>query len=108
MAQLLNGENGRDPMAGLPWWVRAIIIVGVPSAIALGLVWSDRTQLSNAVTDNNIRLRELKTDATAHDARVLTRFDVLERAANETNRILMANCVNNARDETARERCVGR
>ncbi len=103
-----GGGNGRDPMAGLPWWVRAIVIVGVPSAIALGLVWSDRAQLSDQVQTNGILLRQIDSEARAHDARVLLRFEELSTVTSETNRILIAACVNEARTAEARERCVGR
>lgn len=104
-----SAKDGRyDPLAGLPWWVRAIVMVGVPSAIALGLVWSDRAQLADQVHTNGVLLRQIDADARAHDARVLLRFQELSTVTSETNRILTASCVNSATTVEARERCVGR
>lgn len=102
---MANGDN--DPLSGLPWWVKAIVIVGVPSAIALGLVWSDRMQLTTTVRDNQDRLIRIETVQSTHDSRVWTRFDELAAASRETNRILLATCVNQAATAADRERCVG-
>jgi len=104
---MANG-NGNDPMSGLPWWVKAVVIVGVPSAIALGLVWSDRVQLAHSVTNNGILLHDLKSGAQLHDAKVTNRFDDLSSRVRESNRILLAQCVNEAKTPEARERCIGR
>ena len=105
---MANGNGSTDPMSGLPWWVRAIVIVGVPSAIALGLVWSDRIQLASDVIANGAILRQIHAEAKAHDERVLQRFEGLGFQTGETNRILLAGCVNDAKTTEARERCVGK
>lgn len=106
---MANGNgNGNDPMSGLPWWVRAIIIVGVPSALLLGLVWSDRVQLADKTYENNVFLRQVISESREHDARVLQRFDALGDKSDETNRILLAGCVNEAKTMEARELCVGK
>lgn len=105
---MANGNGNGDPLSGLPWWVKAIVIVGVPSAIALGLVWSNQTQLATKTYENNTYLRQIIAEEREHDGRVLLRFQQLAEQTGETNRILMANCVNNARTEDARDRCVGR
>lgn len=103
-----NGNGGFDPFGGMPWWAKFIVVIGVPSAIALGLVWSDRTQLSARVEGSHTILVELAQENKAHDARVLARFEELSAATRETNRILLAGCVNDAETAEARERCVGR
>lgn len=100
--------NGRDPMAGQPWWIKAIFFIGVPSAIALGLVWSDRVQLSQTVRLNGDLLRTIQAEAREHDLRVVAKFQELASQSYETNRILMATCVNEAKTQESRERCVGR
>ena len=107
---MANGDNGngRDPMSGFPWWVKAVVVVGVPSAIALGLVWSDRAQLSDAVYYNKAVLSGMVVTDTAHDLRVTEKFNELSRQTQETNRILMAGCVNDAKTENERNRCLGR
>jgi hypothetical protein len=90
------------------WWVKAVVVVGVPSAIALGLVWSDRAQLSDAVYYNKAVLSGMVVTDTAHDLRVTEKFNELSRQTQETNRILMAGCVNDAKTENERNRCLGR
>lgn len=103
---MANGDN--DPMSGLPWWMKAIVIVGVPSAIALGLVWSDRAQLSNTVQTIRTSQIEMQLGNLEHDRNVRTEFDGLNKQTAETNRILLAGCVNSATNEEQRNRCVGR
>ena len=106
---MANG-NGTTPdiMNGLPWWVKAIVIVGVPSAISLGLVWSDRAQLTASVEANQGMLTEMRVTDAAHDVSMLRHFEVLSQQAVETNRILTASCVNSAKTEYERNRCLGR
>lgn len=108
-----NGNgNSTDLLNGLPWWAKFIVLVGVPSVIALGLVWSNQTQLATDVRLNGQVVREIQTEERAHDARVLTQFEALGDKADETNRILLAGCINDAQTKPnpieARERCVGR
>ena len=102
-----NG-NGWDPMSGFPWWVKAVVVVGVPSAIALGLVWSDRAQLTEAVYSNRATLQHMVATDAAHDMKVVSKFDSLAAETAEMNRILLAGCVNAATSAEQRERCVGR
>jgi len=103
-----NGDIATLDMNGMPWWVKAIVIVGVPSAISLGLVWSDRAHLSATVEANRSTLTEMRVTAAEHDRSMLQHFQVLAAQAAETNRILLAGCVNDAKTETARNRCLGR
>ncbi len=109
---MANGDTNGNGLSGgfwkdMPWWVKAIAIVGVPSLISLGVVWSDRVQLADDVRSNGILLREAQASSLAHDARVVLRFEELADATAETNRILSATCVNAAQTEFERERCVG-
>jgi hypothetical protein len=106
---MANGDtNGNGLWAGMPWWVKAIALVGVPSLISIGVITSDRMQLSGVVNVNGEKLSRIESQAITHDSRVWLRFDELSRATAETNRILMAGCVNNAQTIEARERCIGR
>ena len=106
---MANGDtNGNGLWAGMPWWVKAIALVGVPSLISVGVITSDRMQLSGVVNANSDKLTTIQTVQQAHDSRVWLRFDELSRATAETNRILLAGCVNNAQTIEARERCIGR
>jgi hypothetical protein len=100
--------NGRDPLAGLPWWVKAVFLIGVPSAIALGLTWQVSTVLTTRVESNGKALEVVHSEARLHDQAVVSRFDYLSRQTDETNRILTATCNNQAKDDAQRDRCAGR
>lgn len=103
-----NGNGSIGLWQDMPWWVKAIALVGVPSLISIGVIVSDRTQLAHTVNDSNSRLQRLESDALSHDARVLVQFQELSRKTEETNRILVATCVNAAQTMSDRDRCVGR
>jgi hypothetical protein len=106
---MANGDtNGNGLWAGMPWWVKAIALVGVPSLISIGVITSDRMQLAGVVNANGAKIDTLQSVTTVHDSRVWIRFDELSKATQETNRILTATCVNAAPTIEARERCIGR
>ena len=119
---MANGNgNGNGYTTGdgfwrdMPWWVKAIAIVGVPSLISIGVIVSDRTQLAGTVTRNGERLQSIEQMQITHDSRVWVRFEELADATKETNRLLLAACMNEASKitsaelaERARDRCVGR
>lgn len=92
----------------MPWWVKAVALVGVPSLISLGVIYSDRVQLAYTVNDTHSRLQRVESDAAAHDRAVSLRFDRLGEQTSETNRILTATCVNAAQTMVDRDRCIGR
>lgn len=110
---MANGDgNGNGVWKDMPWWVKAVAIVGVPSLISLGVVWSDRVQLAAKTYENNVFLRQVIAESGEHNDRVLQRFEALGNRADETNRILLAGCINDAQKAKnpieAQERCVGR
>ena len=88
-----NGGNG----VPLPWWVRAIALVGVPSAIAFFLVWigaQDMPQL------------RLCCEATRQD--VLYNRKVIEQWTAKQDalfRLQQRICANTAKTEVERTRC---
>jgi hypothetical protein len=104
--------NGDGFWKDMPWWVKAIAIVGVPSVLSVILVWSDRVQLLARVEYNTALLQKLTSDASTH-ATVDAAFDAdLKRSSEETNRLLLAACINATLDKgtlaaDARERCYG-
>jgi hypothetical protein len=104
-----NGNgNGDGFWRDMPWWVKAIAIVGVPSIISIGVVYSDRVQLLETLFDQTRLIREVQAEAVKHiDRDTSIDLSILE-ATKETNRILLAECVNNAKNEISRERCIGR
>jgi hypothetical protein len=102
---LLNG--------GTPWWVRAVAFVGVPSAIALFLVWwlvgmdavahaSHQELLSSVKRQVDFNSTQLSA---AHDERM--RF--WTEAAKQDEAILRTMqliCLHTARTDTERNECV--
>jgi hypothetical protein len=92
----------------MPWWVKAVALVGVPSLISVGVIYSDRVQLAQDVRVTNERVQAIERDAANHDVRVNLRFQELHDTTKESNRILVAMCVNAAQTSLDRERCVGR
>jgi predicted nucleic acid-binding OB-fold protein len=92
----------------MPWWVKAIALVGVPSLISVGVIYSDRVQLADEVRTTRERVQAIERGAGDHDVRVNIRFQELSDTTKETNRILVASCVNAAQTALDRERCVGR
>lgn len=81
----ITGLNG----GGAPWWVKALATVGVPSTIALYLVWS----MVNGVT----------LGITAHAT-------AAERSSNIMVNMLIQNCINGSDTRDEEEACfqVGR
>lgn len=101
-----NKEGGRrvsdlGGIDGMPWQVKAIGIIGVPSAIAIYLVFSIVQgvvpAIANVQTTTNslvIAMNEMTKDHTA------------VRIQNENMfRVLQATCVNAAKTNEERERC---
>lgn len=88
------GRIGNDPTSGYPWWVGAIYKVGVPTAIAVYLVWF----LANRVQNN---LEAVTSVVTQHmqDQRVETESHRKEL------QILRAICVQGAKNVIERNAC---
>lgn len=99
-----NG-NGRDVFAGMPWWVRAIALVGVPALISMGLVFYGSLNIAGNVTANGHAVAMLAQDAQLHDQRVMSRFEQLQRSADTQTRILRSICQSVARTDLQREKC---
>lgn len=97
-------RSGDTWLEGMPMWVkatvavsRAVVTLGVSSAIAIFLVWmlaSDLPRLSREVAANTARLDQLQ--------RALEDQKVRQDA---TFRLLQRICANTAKTETAGQRC---
>jgi len=104
--------NGDSFWKDMPWWVKAIAIVGVPSVLSLYIVYSDRAHLLAKMDVEAAILRQLSTASQLH-AELDRTFDMeLQHQAAETNRILLATCINatlgrNDRAAESRDRCYG-
>lgn len=91
-------ENGNG-VSGLPQWARVIALVGVPSAIALFLVYS----LADFATTG---VAELHRQMDAH-AQVMVQHDVeSKRGAEAMTRVLFRICLNTSKTDDERSRCV--
>jgi hypothetical protein len=105
-----NGPNGF--WAGMPWYVKAIAIVGVPSIISIGVVWSDRMQLIARIEENRAILLQVQVEQRKHMIVDEEANESVVVATKETNRILLAACVNDATTKPnpveAQERCIGK
>jgi hypothetical protein len=83
--------------AELPIWIRAITILGVPSAIAIFLVWVGARELP-----------AMRIQSQANYEAILTTRDLIREHANHTAamaRQLQRICSNTARNEDDRQRC---
>lgn len=90
-----------DSDNSLPWQVRAIGIVGVPSAIALFLVWSLVVGQAKDGGDQRKTLTEHATAAAAHAIESKETGQRLER-------YLQLICVNTAKMDTEKAACIVR
>lgn len=99
-----NG-NGRDPLSGMPWQIRAIFIIGVPSAIALWLTYVGTANISQNVRTNGDALAIVRSEAALHDQRVRAQFDELQQSAITQTRILRSICQSVAKNDLQREKC---
>lgn len=90
-----EGEDRRT--LELPWWVRAIAVIGIPGAIAVFLVWVGAQEVpkiklevasARAVSEQNQRLLMDHQEQTAAMYRMLQRI-----------------CSNTARNDDDRQRC---
>ena len=105
-------KNGDSFWKDMPWWVKAIAVVGVPSILSIGVVWSDRVQLLSKMETEATILSAIQSNATVHFKTDQAFDENLEQYAIETNRILLATCINSTLILTtganeARDRCYG-
>lgn len=98
-----SGEDRRaDVDAGMPWQLKAIMTVGVPSAIALFLVWSLANNFGIAQASTNKMLMDHIAVAPAMMRMLEEHKDSDIRLENYLRRI----CVNAARTAAERESCL--
>ena len=101
------------PFAGMPWQVKALGIFGAPTLIACYLVWLlGNTMLASVVSTQRLVVEHVgqqtaQTQAMASQAQAqATMLGSLERQNDEVIRILRTACVNDAKDNGSRERCL--
>lgn len=87
-----------DPFSGLPWYIKAIAIVGVPSLISIGLVWNNEIQLIRKVEDTQTVVERMKIDYDTHDKYVRDTFNELTKQGKENKRLLQLVCYGVVKD----------
>lgn len=101
-----NG-NGRDPLSGMPWYIKAVILIGVPGAIALALTWQSAFVLQQSVALNGVKLVTMQQELRVHDAAAAAHVNDSHEALEELNRVVLAMCMNAATNMAGRDRCAG-
>ena len=98
-------EQGTSILSGMPWYIRAIAIVGVPSLIAISLIWSIETRMVSTINESHQRLVELTSLETAHDRRVTENFTGLQRQGDTNEQLLRMICYGVQKTEEAKQGC---
>ena len=99
----MNSIISQEPikMDGLPWWLKAIYQVGVPSAIAVFLVWfvtQGMTFSINRIADNQDMLQKAINVQAGN-------FEYLVREQMEVKGLLQQICANTAVTNKDRALC---
>jgi hypothetical protein len=99
-ATATDGETGTGGavLAGTPWWVRAISLVGVPSVIAVGLVYQMATGMERDIRAVRQDHEQLTQNIERHQATTTRLLEQLVALA-------AATCRNTAQNETERVIC---
>lgn len=92
-------QNNDSPSwsEGLPIWVRAVALVGVPSAIAIFLVWMGASDLP-----------KIRSEIEQVHREVLFNREILNQQNLKSDaqlRLLRWICSNTAKDDQARQKC---
>lgn len=92
---LSNNENG---LGGMPWWIKAIPTVGVPSVIAIGLSWY-------LVDEVRSELGVVRTQLAAHATQMTIDQNDQRQRARDLIYMLRQVCFNTARTDAQRDGC---
>ena len=84
-----------------PWWVRAIVTVGVPSVLALGLAWWLTTRVDARLENIQINMHSHQLDT----AYIIKRNDEQNIQLRALIILTQQVCVNTSRTEEARNNC---
>jgi len=93
-------QNGSSPIGDLPWWVRAIAIIGIPGAIAVFLVYIGATEVPK------IKSEIIATRTQVEENQRLLAAQAEQNAA--IYRMLVRVCSNTSKTENDRQRCFER
>ena len=106
---MANGDGTNNTIwAGMPWYIRALGVVGFPVVCAIYLVWLTGQALPAQMGAMLTRQNEIMVSITAYHDVAAQKWSMQEDTNKELITIARATCVNAARDETSRNRCLGR
>jgi len=94
-----NYDVGID---GMPWWVKAIGFVGVPSAIAMFLIWA----LVQNVVPAVLEMQKTVNTMAVQVATVSAEHAESKRQTEEVIKVLRGNCINQAKSYEEKNRCL--
>lgn len=99
MAELFQGSQSENDM---PWQVKAVGLIGVPSVIALYAVYI----LAGEVRENQRKTLENIGMHSMHTAQLVSEVDKTNAQQEKLKSILQSICVNTSRTEQARRDCL--
>lgn len=101
-SELTRRDDEGDGLDTSPWWVKAVVRIGVPSAIACVLVWF----LMNSVTSS---LAAIRADVQAQKVTMETTAASLTRQESANGELLSYMrmiCVNTSKNDSDRSSCL--
>lgn len=84
-----------DPFSGMPMWLKAVALIGLPSVLAGYMVWSTQETLAPTIIS-------MRSDLQHH----MRDIDELRKSLHGLIAITRASCVNAARTDDQRSRCL--
>lgn len=92
-------DEGSD---GIPWWVRAVIYMGVPAAIACYLVYI----LAQTVSASQFQMQSTLNTLVLSVSAMQSEHGQIKMVNESMLRVLQASCVNSATSEEKRANCL--
>ena len=104
-----DGTNSNGTaLAGLPWWLRGVYIVGIVGGIALYLTYIMAQALPSKIDNVQLRVDEVKALDVQHANSFENKWSDQESINKELISVMRATCINAAKNDDARNRCLGR
>ena len=107
----MGGEVGTDVEMGTeesftqgwPWWARAAVYFGFPTIVAMFFMWEAHRFVEKF---SEVTPKDLQAKLVMHAQDMTDLKWDLWYANQQQSSMIRANCVNNARNEEQRERCI--
>jgi hypothetical protein len=96
------GRRNYDAIDGMPWWVKAIGFVGVPSAIAMYLIYALVANVVPAMFDMQRAMNNLAVSV----GNISTEHAESKRQTEEMLKVLRGSCLNQAKTYEEKSRCL--